>query len=70
MEKLLPKNLKEEQELVPGGDLRTKGNGWIREAWVASRVGRALREREVVKVVYQLTNIYDLCDLSEQECIG
>lgn len=51
---LLPKSLQEGQEWAPSGDLRTKGNSWIREAWVASRVGRALHEREINKVVHQL----------------
>lgn len=69
MEKLLPKSLKEDQELAPGGDLRTRGNSWIREAWVASRVGRALREREIQRVVHQLVNIYDICTLSELVCV-
>ena len=62
MESLLPSSLKEDQELVPGGDLRLQGNGWMRKAWDQCGVSRAPREAEMRKIVWQLVNIYDICD--------
>ena len=59
----LPDDCKEEQELLPGGDLRLGGNAWLRKAFDASRVRRVPREAEVRKVVHQLVNIVDVCTL-------
>ena len=55
------KMIQEEQELVPGGDIRIKGNGWLRTAWWKSKVNRVLRESEFRKVVHHLSHRHDLC---------
>ena len=55
------KMIQEEQELVPGGDIRIKGNGWLRTAWWKSKVKRVLRESEFRKVVHHLSHRHDLC---------
>ena len=63
LERNLPvEKVKEEKELLPGGDLRLTGNTWVRKSWEESEIERAPREAEVRKVIYQLANIYDgLC---------
>lgn len=53
--------VREEQELVPGGDLRKQGNAWLRAAWHESKVKRIPREGEIRKVIGQLANIHDIC---------
>ena len=63
IESHIPDYCKEEQELVPGGDLRCGGNSWLRKAFEASKVQRVPREAEVRKVVHQLVNILDICAL-------
>ena len=60
----MPESLKEEQELLPGGDIRVLGNGWVRKAWEDSKVARAPREGEVRRVVHQLDNIHGICILA------
>ena len=64
MMKHLPMWCQEEQELVPGGDLRLAGNGWLRKAWDGcTRIKRVPRESEIRKVVYQIANMTDVCTL-------
>ena len=41
---------REEQELVPGGDIRIRGNSWLRQAFSKSRIKRVPREGEFRKV--------------------
>ena len=65
MEKHLPESAKEDQELVPGGDLRILGNAWLRTAWDQSKVERVPRESEIRKVVGQLANLHEICTLHE-----
>ena len=66
MQEQLPDSCKEDQELVPGGDLCLLGNQWLRKAWDSSECVRVPREAEVRKVVGQLHNILDLCSLMLQ----
>lgn len=60
--------VREEQELVPGGDIRLSGNAWLRSAWDDSQITRVCREAEVRKVIYQLANLYDVCFLVRVSC--
>ena len=64
MQNHMPESCKEEQELVPGGDLRLGGNTWLRNAFVESKALRVPRENEVRKVIHQLANIMDICSLN------
>ena len=59
----MPETLKEDQELVPGGDIRICGNSWLREAFEYAQLQRVPREGEVRRVVHQLATIHDLCNL-------
>ena len=67
MEKYLPdvQTLREEQELVPGGDIRIRGNGWLRRAWQKSKVTRVPREAEFRKLVRMVAERHSLCILVE-----
>ena len=56
--------IKEEEELVPGGDLRIKMNQWLRKAWTKSKASRVPREAEFRKVVRILTMRYSICSLA------
>ena len=60
--------VREEQELVPGGDIRLSGNAWLRSAWDDSQITRVCREAEVRKVIYQLANLYGVCFLVRVSC--
>ena len=59
----MPDDCREEQELVPGGDLRLAGNTWLRKVWEDSRIKRVPRENDVRRVVNQLVNLTDVCPL-------
>ena len=52
---------REEQELVPGGDIRIRGNSWLRQAFSKSRIKRVPREGEFRKVVRIVAAKKDLC---------
>ena len=60
----MPKSLKEDQELVPGGDIRINGNMWLRAAFDSARLRRVPREGEVRRVIHQVVTIHDLCALA------
>ena len=66
MEKYMPdpEVIREEQELLPGGDIRYRGNAWIRKAWSKSKASRVPREAEFRKVVRHLTHRHSLCILA------
>ena len=63
IERYIPDNVKEEQELVPGGDIRRKGNMWLRRAWEKCRATRLPRETELRKVVRLLVHRHKWCIL-------
>ena len=64
MERYMPKSVKEEQELVPGGDIRINGNMWLRTTFDSARLRRVPREGEVRRVIQQIATLYDLCTLA------
>lgn len=55
--------IREEQEMLPGGDIRVKGNSWLRKAWAKSKACRVPREAEFRRVVRHLSNRHSLCFL-------
>ena len=63
MEKYMPESstIREEQEMLPGGDIRVKGNSWLRKAWTKSKASRVPREAEFRRVVRHLANRHSLC---------
>ena len=67
MDKFLPdvKVIREEEELVPGGDIRIRGNAWLRKAWQKSRAQRVPRESEFRRLVRMITERHSLCILVE-----
>ena len=60
-----PATIQEEQELVPGGDIRILGNAWLRKAWHKARCTRVPREAEFRKLVRVLAEQHSLCILVE-----
>ena len=54
MEKRLPPDLKSDDDLVPGGDLRSSGNNWLRSAYKASGLDKVPRENKVRQIVKKL----------------
>ena len=64
MQRHLPSTCKEDQELVPGGDLRFQGNTWLRKAFDRSKIKRVPREPEVRKVLTQLVKLEDICTVA------
>ena len=65
MERYMPDaaSIHEEKELVPGGDLRIKGNWWLRRAWRKSKATRVPREMEFRKILRTLIQRHSLCNL-------
>ena len=65
MEKYMPDaaSVHEEKELVPGGDLRIRGNWWLRKAWRKSKATRVPRETEFRKILRTLIQRHSLCNL-------
>lgn len=53
--------IKEEKAMLPGGDLRIKGNAWLRTAWAEAKISRVPREAEFKKIVSNLASHYKLC---------
>lgn len=56
----------EEKELLPGGDIRQKGNKWMRKAWskCMGTIARVPREALFRKVVRHLVHRHHLCPLT------
>ena len=54
------KSIEGNQELIPGGDIRIRGNQWLREAWdsMNNKVARVPREAEIRRVIEHLLKIY------------
>ena len=51
MQLALPDTIVEDQELLPGGDLRYAGNSWLRKVWTDCNIHRVPREAEFRNVV-------------------
>ena len=66
MENYMPSKefIREEQEMLPGGDIRTKGNAWLRQAWSKSKANRVPREAEFRRLVGLLSTRHMLCPLA------
>lgn len=43
----IPENISVEGDLVPGGDLRLKANGWLRSSFKASGLRKVPREPQI-----------------------
>ena len=50
----MPKEKSAEDDLVSGGDLRAKGNGWLRSAFIASGLAKVPRETQIRMAVKKL----------------
>ena len=50
-EKNMPEGVKEEQELILGGDIRIEGDTWLRQVWEEAAIARVQREAAVRRVV-------------------
>ena len=55
------KKIESQEEMVPGGDLRCKGNQWIREAWCASALKKVPRENQVRMAIKKVAKKAKLC---------
>ena len=53
--------VKEEMALCPGGDIRQRGNKWLRTAFIKSKIKRVPREAEFRKLIKHLADTYKLC---------
>lgn len=54
MEKRIPPDMKSDDDLVPGGDLRSSGNNWLRSAYKASGLDKVPRENKIRQIVKKL----------------
>ena len=62
--KLPEEEVKKNLELLPGGDIRQKENGWIRAAWDEAQIGKVPRENQIRLVVQKIAKKRRLCTLS------
>ena len=53
--------IREEKQMIPGGDIRQRGNGWIRDACGKAGIERLPREHEFAKIIANLCHHYKLC---------
>ena len=49
-----PEEVKKKNELCPGGDIRVKGNQWVRAAWRDCGLDRVCREGQVREAIKKL----------------
>ena len=54
-----PDLIREECQMIPGGDIRQRGNGWIRDAWGKAGIQRIPREHEFAKIIANLVHHYN-----------
>ena len=67
----MPIGVVEEQELVPGGDLRFSGNTWLRKVWDDVNISRVPREAEFRNIVAHLVSKdSSICFLSATNTYG
>jgi len=50
----MPKGKSIEDDLVCGGDLRARGNAWLRSAFVSSKLKKVPRENQIRMAVKKL----------------
>ena len=55
--------IREERSLLPGGDIRHRGNKWLRDAFQKSSASRVPREMEFRKIVKLIEAKHRLCAL-------
>ena len=53
--------IKEEIALVPGGDIRQRGNRWLRRAFQKASIERVPREAQFRKIVKTIADMHKLC---------
>lgn len=54
IQRVNPEAVKKSMELCPGGDIRVRGNQWIRVAWRDAGLVRAPREHQIREAVKKL----------------
>ena len=61
MDKIPVSQVKEQLEMVAGGDLRGRANQWLRAAWVASGLSKVPREGQIRLAVARVAKKKKLC---------
>lgn len=64
LEKIPMKDVKKNHELIPGGDLRSTRNAWVRSAWAHSGLKVVPREKQLRLAIQKLERKLKLCNLS------
>ena len=54
IEKVNAEQAKKDGDLLPGGDIRIRGNQWVRSAFVSSGLEKVPRERQVREAIRRL----------------
>lgn len=57
------KTIREERTLVPGGDIRQRGNRWLRDAFKKSSAKRVPRETEFRRIIKMIEGKHEFCAL-------
>jgi hypothetical protein len=61
LEKIPMKDVKKNAELLPGGDLRSTRNAWVRAAWEHSGLKMVPREKQIRLAIGKMEKKLKIC---------
>ena len=62
MEKIPTETVRKNHEMLPGGDLRSSNNLWVRSAWTHSELKVVPREKQIKMIFEKMDKKMKLCD--------
>ena len=62
MEKIPVETVRKNHEMLPGGDLRSSNNLWVRSAWTHSELKVVPREKQIKMIFEKMGKKMKLCD--------
>lgn len=62
MEKIPAETVRKNHEMLPGGDLRSSNNLWVRSAWTHSELKVVPREKQIKMIFEKMDKKMKLCD--------
>ena len=62
MEKIPTETVRKNHEMLPGGDLRSSNNLWVRSAWTHSELKVVPREKQIKMIFEKMGKKMKLCD--------
>lgn len=62
MDKIPVETVRKNHEMLPGGDLRSSQNLWVRSAWTHSELKVVPREKQIQMIFQKMDKKMTLCD--------